>query len=227
MEQKIKTIIKGNKFLYSIVRVIKKMKFQRTKPICGNNNIIINKGVINKIKYNIIGDNNTIEIMQGAYLSNTTIYMRGNNHKLIIRENCHFKGGEIWFEDHHCQIDFGRDTTVESAHIAVTEPNRRIIIGDDCMFSSNIEFRTGDSHSIIDNESRKRINLGQDILIGNHVWIGAHAIILKGVVVGNNSIIGTNSLVTGSIPHNCIAAGIPSKTIRNNIDWIRERIYED
>lgn len=94
------------------------------------------------------------------------------------------------------------------------------------MFSSAIELRTGDSHSIIDNETKKRINLAQNILIENHVWIGAHSIILKGVNIKSNTIIRTNSLVTKSIPSNCIAAGIPAKIIKNNIDWIRERIYE-
>jgi acetyltransferase-like isoleucine patch superfamily enzyme len=154
------------------------------------------------------------------------IYIRGNNHKLKIGENCQYKGGTIWFEDNYCEIEIGQKTTIESAHLAVTEPNKKITIGEDCMFSYAIEFRTGDSHSIIDNETKKRINLAQNIVVGNHVWIGAHSIILKGVNIGNNSIIGTNSLVTNSIPSNSIAAGIPAKIIKNNVDWDRARIYD-
>ena len=68
------------------------------------------------------------------------------------------------------------------------------------MFSNDIEFRTGDSHSIVDLDTRKRINYSQNIHVGNHVWIGSRSIILKGVNIGNNSIIGTGSIVTKSIP---------------------------
>jgi len=95
------------------------------------------------------------------------------------------------------------------------------------MFFGEIEFRTGDSHSIIDNETKKRINMAQNIEVGNHVWIGARSIILKGVSIGNNSIIGTNSIVTKNIPSHSVAAGIPAKVVKNNIDWVRTRIYDE
>lgn len=226
MKQKIRSVIKNKRLLNLFAR--KFMMFWKSykSPIAGKNNIINNKGILLKVKIDIIGDNNVIEIMKGSILSNMIIFIRGNNHKLKIGENCIYKCGSIWFEDNNCEIEIGQKTTIESAHLAVTEPYKKITIGEDCMFSSEIEFRTGDSHSIIDNATKKRINLAQNINVGNHVWIGAHSIILKGVTIGNNSIIGTNSLVTKSIPNNSVAAGIPAKIIKNNIDWVRERIYD-
>jgi len=226
VNQKIKTIIKNNTYLNKLARRIDRLRIKSRASISGKNNIVINKGVLINVKYDIVGDGNTIEIMKGAVLSNMMIYMRGNNHKLKIGEDCHFKGGSVWFEDKNCRIEIGEKTTIESAHLAVTEPDRKIIIGDDCMFSNAIELRTGDSHSIIDNHTKKRINPAQDIIIGNHVWIGAHSIILKGVTVSDNSIIGTNSLVTGNIPGNSISAGIPAKVVKTDVDWVRERIYD-
>jgi acetyltransferase-like isoleucine patch superfamily enzyme len=226
MKQKNKIIIKKNSLLNLIAKKIEILCPRYKSPISGRNNIIINNGRLLKVKYDIVGDNNVIEFMQGSVLTNMMIYIRGNNHKLKIGKNCHYKGGSVWFEDNNCEIEIGQKTTIESAHFAVTEPNKKITIGEDCMFSYSIEFRTGDSHSIIDNETKERINLAQNIFVGNHVWIGAHSIILKGVNIGNNSIIGTNSVVTKSIPINSIAAGIPAKIIRNNVDWVRERIYD-
>ena len=108
--------------------------------------------------------------------------------------------------------------------MAITENNHKIIIGEDCMFSNAIEIRTGDSHSVIDNTTNSRINLSKDVFIGNHVWLGSGAKILKGVVIEDNSIVATQSVVTNLVPSNSIVAGIPAKVIRQNINWMRERI---
>jgi len=226
MNRIIKAIVYKNKLLHLFAKKIQRFRIKYSNPIQGKNNIIINNGILENVKYDIVGDNNLIEIMQGSVLSDMLFFMRGNNHKFIIGENCNFKGGSVCFEDNHCKIEVGQKTSFESVHLAVTEPNKSILIGEDCMFSYGIEFRTGDSHSIIDNITKRRINMAQDIYVGNHVWIGARSIILKGVSIGNNSIIGTNSIVTKDVPSHSIVAGVPAKVIRNNIDWVRERIYD-
>jgi acetyltransferase-like isoleucine patch superfamily enzyme len=77
-------------------------------------------------------------------------------------------------------------------------------------------------HPIIDLESKQRINYGRSIEIGDHVWIGAQAQILKGAKIGSGSIIGTRAVVTGAIPENCIAVGVPAKVIRHNVSWDRK-----
>ena len=225
MKHKAKAFIKNIKWLYIISKKLQRLKKRFKKPVSGKNNVIINNGLLLNVKYNITGDNNLIEIMSGSILSDMMIYMLGSNHHLKIGENVNFKGGNVWFEDHHCSIEIGRGTSIESAHLAVTEPNKKISIGEDCMISYGIEFRTGDSHSILDNETRERINFGQNIEVGDHVWIGAHTTILKGVNIGHNSIIGTRSLVSKSIPSHSIAAGTPATVVRKGVDWVRERIF--
>ena len=44
---------------------------------------------------------------------------------------------------------------------------KSIIIGDDCIFSNNIEMHTTDYHSVTD-DNGKRTNHANDIIIGNH-----------------------------------------------------------
>ena len=110
------------------------------------------------------------------------------------------------------------------AHFCAQEKNSIIRIGKDFMLSNNIIIRTSDSHSIIDNNTRQRINPAQNIDIGDHVWIGAWARILKGAIIGNNSVIATGSIVTSKIGSNCIAAGIPAKVVKENVDWDREKL---
>lgn len=217
---------KNNKVLLYFKTKIRRLKAKYKKQVKGKHNVIINKGVFMNSRYDIVGNNIRVEIMPGAVLSDIRIFMRGDNHKLIIGERCSMKGGDFYFEDDHCTVEIGQNTTIESAHFAVTEPGKSIIVGQDCMFSSGIELRTGDSHSILDFTTKRRINYAKDIHVKNHVWIGANAIVLKGVTLGNNSIVGTGSLVTSDVPDNCIAAGIPAKVVKENIDWMKKRIYE-
>jgi serine O-acetyltransferase len=54
--------------------------------------------------------------------------------------------------------------------------------------------------------------------IGNDVYIGAGAKILGPVTVGNNSVIGANAVVVKSVPSRCVAAGVPARIIREDVD---------
>ena len=217
---------KNNKQVLYLKTKIRSMKTRYRNPVRGSGNTVRNKGVLLHCTLDIEGDQNTVEIMPGAVLENMRIFMRGSGHTLTVGERCHLKGGDFYFEDDRCSVTIGAHTTVESAHFAVTEPGRSIAIGTHCMFSTGIELRTGDSHSIIDNTTGLRINYAKDIVVKNRVWIGANAIILKGVTVGNDSIVGIGSLVTSDVPDNCIAAGIPAKVVRENISWLKKRIYD-
>lgn len=192
--------------------------------IIGNNNVVDNQGTLTNVNFDIIGNDNSISIGKNSVINNTLIFIRGDKHRIIIEEGCYFGEGELWIEDDHCSLIIHSNTTVERAHLAVTEPYSTLEIHHDCMLARHVEIRTGDSHSIIDKQSGERINKAGDVTLMEHVWVGAHAIILKGVTIGNNSVIGTASLVTGDIPAHSIAAGIPAKVIRENVDWKRERI---
>ena len=64
-------------------------------------------------------------------------------------------------------------------------------------------------------EERKSNNYdGKDIIIGNNVFIGMNVTVLKGSTIGNNSVISVGAIVTGDIPPNVIAGGIPCKVIK-------------
>jgi acetyltransferase-like isoleucine patch superfamily enzyme len=225
IKNNLKLLVNNNKYLFLIRTQYLRLKSKFRRSIVGKNNEVINNGVSLNVKYDIIGNNNRIEIMHRSILSNLTIFIRGNNHKLRIEEDCVFKDGTIWFEDSMGEISIGCNTSIESAHFAVTEINTGIYVGEDCMFSNGIELRTGDSHAIVDVVKNMKINDAQNISIGNHVWIGSGAKILKGVSIGNNSVVGTGSIVTRDIPSNSISAGIPAKVIKTNVNWVRDRFY--
>lgn len=111
-----------------------------------------------------------------------------------------------------------------STELAALE-GTQIIIGDDALFSANIKFRTGDSHSILDLNTGDRKNPSKSILVGNHVWIGNSVTVLKGAKIGDHCVVGIGSIVPGkTYPSNCVIGGNPAKVLKNNVDWCFEQI---
>lgn len=128
------------------------------------------KGCLIKSSINVHGNGNQIIIEQGVRLKNVSIVITGNNNKLIITQNSRInEKGRIRIEDTNNQLKIGKNVDIQSIFFSLADKNTSITIGDNCLFSSDIVFRTSDSHSIIDCESKKRINQGDSITIGNHV----------------------------------------------------------
>lgn len=228
-----------------------KFKKKKKKLICnlGKNNVVCTNGSIFKsslisiegddnyisatssnfenLNITIIGNGNVIDIGEGAVINETNIFMRGNNHKLILKK-CIIQKGIFWYEDNGSIISIGEGTSIVCAAMSVMDENTKISIGKDCMLANDITIRTSDSHSIIDLETNKRINPSKDVNIGNHVWIGAYTSVLKGATVSDNSIVGLHSVVTEKsiCPENSLLVGVPAKVVKSNVTWHRERLKD-
>lgn len=195
------------------------------KIIKGNSNSIkTTNSFMNKTKIEVWGNSNRIELGEKCFFTNCRLYIKGNNNNICISNKVFLKDTDIHIEDNGNEIYIGEKTTIfGKTHLACTE-GKKILIGKDCMFSTDITFRTGDSHSIVDING-KRINDAQNIIIGNHIWIGNKVILTKGVEICDNSIIGTGSIVTKKFDKNgLLIAGVPAKEIKENVNWLRERI---
>ncbi len=96
------------------------------------------------------------------------------------------------------------------------EPGR-VDMGSGVLFAGQIDVSISDMHSIIDVETSERINPAKDIEIGNRVWIGQRSMVLKGGArIGDGSVVGgAMSLVRGTLPGNCVCAGVPAKVLRS------------
>ncbi len=170
------------------------------------------------------GNGNTVTIDRKSKLRNCTFKFYGSNNRVIIGERCSLSHLTVWIEDDNNCVQIAKNTTVHGTTGLACIEGCRIEIGEDCMFSSNIHFRTGDSHSVVDLDGH-RINPSRDIVIGDHVWIGHNAIVCKGVTVADHSIVGAGSVVTRRFEQDHVAiGGNPAKIIKENVDWKRERI---
>jgi len=170
------------------------------------------------------GKGNKIIIGKNSVLKNCVFSISGNNNSILIGDNCYLIDLIVWMEDDDNSIELGSRTTVYGVTKLGSIEGCRIRIGEDCMFSSNISFRTGDSHSVLDLEGN-RINPGKDIIIGDHVWIGQNVFVGKGASVADHSIVGACAVVTKSFDKQNVAlGGNPARIIKENIDWSRKRL---
>jgi acetyltransferase-like isoleucine patch superfamily enzyme len=187
------------------------------------NTIIKSKNTVLFVKWDIDGDNNIIE-MKDCYLKNVTIKIRGNGHRISISDGVCIYGGILWMEDLNNEIIIKENTSIQNAHIAVTENHRKLIIGRNCMIAEEVIIRTGDSHPIIDLDTNTIINRGKDVIIEDHVWVGTRSQILKGSILKENSVIGAGSIVTKLVDANTIVAGNPARVIKQKINWQSQRL---
>lgn len=197
------------------------------KRVDGHGNAIRwGDSTMDRVRFDIVGDGNSIDIADGCTLRNVVFHIRGDGHTIKIAKDCRFTtGGSFWFEDSGCSCQVGEGSSFENVNLALTEAGSRIEIGRDCMFAYDIDVRTGDSHSIVESETGKRINPAANVRIGDHVWVGTHAILLKGVELPNDCIVASGSVVTKSVDEpGSIVAGNPAHVVRKGVSWLRERI---
>lgn len=183
---------------------------------------------IEGLKIDFFGQNNLIELEEGSVFHNVQIK---------CRESCHIKIGKTHPRGlRHTAIDMagsrnaklfiGQGTSIESARFAMANDNDLFIqLGEGCMLSSNITFRSTDGHVIYSVDSKQVLNKTKPIIIGDRVWIGSGAVILKGSKVSDDSIIGTMALVAKSFEEtNIVVAGNPAKIVKTGILWDRTYI---
>lgn len=192
----------------------------------GDNVFMCKGNILRHTIVNVKGSGNVIEIMTsgGNTLNFCKIDIFGNNNKIQIGNGNLLNNVRIWIEDDCGSIIIGNDNRIcGSASFAVIE-GCHITIGHNNLFSTNVDFKTGDSHSILSVQTGKRINPSLPIVVGEHNWFGHNTTILKGVEILSHVIIGTGSIVTKSPGATHIAlAGIPAKVIKQKVTWNMER----
>lgn len=156
-------------------------------------------------------------------MKNCRFDLFGSGCEIVIEKNCILENVNFWLEDTGSRISIGEGTTLGKTHLAAIE-GKGIMIGKDCMLSSEITFQTGDAHSVTDMDGN-RINPAADIVLGNHVWVGKSVLCEKGSQIADNSIIGAGAVVNKRFDEeNVVIAGMPARIVKRKVNWKRERI---
>ena len=190
--------------------------------IQNNNRIRLGDFKIVNSKFFLFGENNSVVIERtNQMICGLSVKMYGKNNSLEIKQDATIFGLRIVIRGDGCRIVIGEHFS-ENINCMMTCMGKMnyILVGDDCMFSENIEIWNTDSHQITNLEGQV-INRNRPIVIGNHVWIGKNCSILKGVFIGNHSIIGMSSVVTNNVDSNSIYVGNPAKKVKVDVSWNR------
>lgn len=162
------------------------------------------------------GTDNLVQIGTGVALGNLLIAIRGTGNRLVIEDDCGIQG-HIELLGSGNRVHIGRRTGIMYGRI-LAHGGREVRIGRGCMFSGEVEIRTSDNHPIRDGDG-VRINPDKDVRIGDRVWLGARVCVLKGARIGPDTVIGMGAVVSGEIPSNSVAVGVPARVVRGGTNW--------
>ena len=90
-----------------------------------------------------------------------------------------------------------------------------IWIGDDVWTGHHV-YITDQNHGYADLHLpiSKQVMPERPVSIGDGSWLGHGTVVLPGVTIGRHVVVGANSVVTGDLPDNCVAAGVPARVIK-------------
>ena len=176
------------------------------------------------VKIDNQGKNNRIVIGDFCRLTDCSVIFHGDGNTLTLGDFVTMNGVSLYMEDDGNTIEIGNHNNFcGTTHLDLIE-GTKITIGRDCLFSGALQFRTGDSHSILDLNG-KRINPSKDIRVGNHVWIGSQVNCLKGTIIPDHCVVGSGSTLCKAYEQeNCILAGVPAKIVKTGITWDTQRL---
>ncbi len=131
----------------------------------------------------------------------------------MINRILNFYKKQFWTAERyarHIGVSIGEDCSI-ATHYFGSEPYL-IKIGNHVQITSGVKFFTHgggwvfrDKHPLMDTFGK--------IEVGNNVYIGNNSFILPGVTIGNDVIVGAGSVVTKSVSSGMIVAGNPAKVI--------------
>lgn len=121
------------------------------------------------------------------------------------------------------EIEVGRNAELRLGDGVYVNEHARILchegmtIGAACGISWGAVVLDTDYHTlVVEGEARP---ITAPVTIGEQVWIGTRAVITKGVTIGDHAVVAAGSVVTRDIPARCLAAGVPARVIRDDVDW--------
>jgi maltose O-acetyltransferase len=88
-----------------------------------------------------------------------------------------------------------------------------ITIGAACQIGTRVQLLTA-AHPIDPEARRLGWECGKPITLADNVWLGGGAIVCPGVTIGHDTVVGAGAVVVKDLPAGVVAAGVPSRVLR-------------
>ncbi len=126
---------------------------------------------------------------------------------VIISRNCVIQGkqGPVYLGK---KVDIGVNVVLSSVNAITIEDS--VLIAGNCYIGGARYNHSDIEKSMMDQGAYSR----GPVRIGEGSWIGAGAVILDGVQLGKRCIVGAGAVVTGDLPDNAVAVGVPAKIMK-------------
>lgn len=176
------------------------------------------------LKLRVRGYDNEVQIKSRHFKGE--VWVQGVGNKVIIEEGVDV-AGELFIAVGYgerpcfnCTVIVGKGCYIGSARINLWEDNSSVIVGEDCMFSINIDLWCTDGHALWGEDGKLR--LGREVRIGKHVWVGKDVKIGKNSIIADDCVVGWGSVVAGKFEESaCVIAGAPATVRRQGVRWDR------
>lgn len=178
---------------------------------------------VNGLNFNIKGTNNIVELRAPLpTFSNCIIWVNGDNSLFSLGGSPYGLWNTTFKLYTNSLIDIGNDFSCAGGLFECSS-YKKITIGNDCLFSTNLYFRTDDGHAVIDQDTKEPLNTPKDISIGNHVWAGYAATFLKGARILDNCIVAAHAIINKSYNiENAVLTGVRGGVVKHSVSWVRE-----
>lgn len=196
------------------------------------------KSYQNNVIKKILNDGSTVVVDE---IPGCSIVFKGNDNEISFYENSRFNsclivllsGSDIFFGESGVfrnMTIYGYGTLIKIGHrfscwgleIRAEERGTSLIIGDDCMFSKEINIYPSDCHTIYDIETKECVNKGGVVIIEDHVWCGINVFFSKNSKISADSIVGAGAFVNGIFQEkNALIVGNPARQVRSGVNWDR------
>lgn len=115
------------------------------------------------------------------------------------------------------QGEFEMGNSYTSGHTRVYCRDR-ISIGDGCAIAWDVDLldNNGNHELVVDGVPRTK---SAPIVVEDDVWIGHHTTVHPGVTIGEGAVVASNSLVSRDVPPGTLAAGVPARVVKENVEW--------
>jgi acetyltransferase-like isoleucine patch superfamily enzyme len=95
------------------------------------------------------------------------------------------------------------------------DAHRRLEVGARCMIGPHCYVTDAGHGTEAGTPVKDQPMAAVPVVLEDEVWLGARVVVLAGVRIGRGAVVGAGSVVTGDIPANGVAAGVPARLLRS------------